>query len=115
MRRLGITAALVLALAGLLALGGLAGAQYKGSTTVKLLSDSFSPDKKSVSKGTKVKFKWVDGKHNIIKSKGPGGPIDSGIYSTPGVNFKKKFKKAGKYKLVCTLHENMILKLKVKN
>ena len=113
MRRLALVTALVAIVASVFALGGLAGAQDKGSTTVKLQSDSFSPDSKTVSAGTKVKFKWIDGKHNIVKSRGPGGPIDSGVFNTPGVNFKKKFKKAGKYKLVCTLHENMKLKLKV--
>jgi plastocyanin len=112
MRKLYATVAvLVLALAGALALSGVAGA--KGSTTIKLLSETFSPDKKSISAGTKVKFKWVDGKHNIVKSSGPGGAIDSGVFNTPGVNFTHKFKKAGTYKLICTIHDGMKVKLNV--
>ena len=112
MRKLFVSFTVVaVAFAGMLALGGVAGA--KGSTTIKLLSETFSPDKKSISAGTKVKFKWVDGKHNIVKSRGPGGSIDSGVFNTPGVNFTKKFKKPGTYKLICTLHENMKLKLNV--
>ena len=112
MRKLYVTFAVVaLSVAGVLALAGTAGA--RGSTTVKLLSETFSPDKKTISAGTKVKFKWVDGKHNIVKSSGPGGSIDSGIFNTPGVHFTKKFKKAGTYKLICTIHDNMKVKINV--
>jgi len=114
MRKLYVTFAVVaVAAAGVLALTGSAGAEGKGSTTIKLLSDTFSPDKKSISAGTKVKFKWIDGKHNIVKSKGPGGSIDSGIFNTPGVHFTKKFSKEGTYKLLCTIHDGMKVKLTV--
>ena len=112
MRKLYVTLAVVaIAATGVLALSGVAGA--KGSTTVKLLSETFSPDKKSISAGTKVKFKWIDGKHNIVKSSGPGGAIDSGIFNTPGVNYTHKFSKSGTYKLICTIHDDMKVKLKV--
>ena len=114
MRKLYATVAvLALALVGALALTGLAGAEGKGSTKVKLLSDSFSPDKKSISKGTTVKFKWVDGKHDVIKASGPGGSFDSGVFNTPGVHFTHKFSKAGTYKIFCTIHDGMKLKLNV--
>jgi plastocyanin len=114
MRKLYVTFAVAaLAVAGVLALAGSAGAGAKGSTTIKLLSETFSPDKKSISSGTKVKFKWIDGKHNIVKSSGPGGSIDSGIFNTPGVHYTKKFSKAGTYKLICTIHDNMKVKLNV--
>ena len=112
MRKLYATiAVLVLVATSVFALTGVAGA--RGSTTIKLLSESFSPDKKSISEGTKVKFKWVDGKHDIVKASGPGGSFDSGVFSTPGVHFTKRFKKSGTYKLICTVHEDMKLKLNV--
>jgi plastocyanin len=116
MRKLYVIVAVVaVSVAGVLALTGSAGAEGKrGGTTIKLLSETFSPDKKSISAGTKVKFKWIDGKHNIVKSSGPGGSIDSGIFNTPGVHFKHKFKKAGTYKLICTIHDNMKVKLNFK-
>ena len=114
MRKLFVSFTVVaVAAAGVLALGGVAGAGAKKSTTIKLLSKTFSPDKKSISSGTKVKFNWVDGKHNIVKSKGPGGDFDSGVFDTPGVHFTKKFSKAGTYKLICTIHEDMKVKLDV--
>jgi plastocyanin len=112
MKKLFVTlAVVVLAAVGALAVNASAGA--KGSTTIKLLSDTFSPDHKSISAGTKVKFKWVDGKHNIVKASGPGGAIDSGIFNTPGVNYTHKFSKSGTYKLICTIHDDMKVKLKV--
>ena len=112
MRKLYLTLAVAaVAVVGVLALGGVAGA--KGSTTIKLLSETFSPSEKSISAGTKVKFNWVDGKHNVVKSKGPGGSFASGTTSATGVNFTKKFSTAGTYKIICTIHEDMKLKLKV--
>jgi plastocyanin len=115
MRKLYVTLVVVaLAVAGTMAFTAGAGADsHKGGATIKLLADTFSPDKKSVSAGSKVKFKWVTGKHNVIKSSGPGGSIDSGIFNTPGVNFTHKFKKPGTYKLICTIHDGMKLKLNV--
>ena len=84
------------------------------STTVKVGDDFFSPDKKTVSAGTTVKFKWVgQDDHNVVKQRGPGGSFASETTDAPGVNFSKKFKKSGKYKLVCTIHEGMDMVLKV--
>lgn len=76
-----------------------------GKKTVKLGDDFFSPAKLSVAKGTLVRFKWIgNNDHNVVKKSGPGGSFASTTTSDPGVNFKKKFKKAGKYKLICTIH-----------
>ena len=83
-------------------------------TTVKLGDNFFSPTKKSVSKGTTVRFKWIgDDEHNVVKQSGPGGSFASETTDDPGVNYTKKFKKTGKYKIICTLHEEMKLTLKV--
>jgi plastocyanin len=109
--RLALAIVLVTGLA-LAALGGVAGA--RASTTVKVGDNFFSPDRKTVSKGTKVKFKWVgNNDHNVVKSSGPGGSFSSPTTDAPGVNFSKKFKKKGTYKLICTIHSGMDMKLKV--
>ncbi len=109
--RLVTATALVTALA-LVALGGVAGA--RGSTTIKVGDDFFSPAEKTVSSGTKVKFNWIgEDKHNVVKKKGPGGGFGSGSTDAPGVNFSKKFKKRGTYKIICTIHDKMKMKLKV--
>lgn len=86
----------------------------RGSKTVQVADDFFSPTKLSVSKGTKVKFKWVgDDSHNVVKKRGPGGGFSSPITDDRGVNLKKKFSKSGTYKLICTIHEEMTMKVKV--
>ena len=111
--RLILAIAMVSALGLVAATGGVAGA--RASTTIQVDDDFFSPDSKTVSKGTKVKFKWVGtDEHDVVKKSGPGGAFGSGPTDAPGVNFSKKFKKVGKYKIICTLHEGMKMKLKVK-
>jgi plastocyanin len=107
-----LTAIAVVTAVALVALAGIAGA--RGSTSIKVGDDFFSPTSKTVSSGTKVKFKWIgEDKHNVVKKKGPGGGFGSGLTDAPGVNFTKKFKKRGTYKLICTVHEEMKMKLKV--
>jgi plastocyanin len=110
---LAVAIALVAALGVATVLAGPVGA--RAGTTVKVDDNFFSPDRKSVRKGTKVKFKWVGSNpHNVTKASGPGGSFDSDTTSSRGVNFKKKFKKKGKYKLICTIHPGMKMKLRVK-
>jgi plastocyanin len=101
------------AIAAMTVLGSSAGA--RGSFTVKLDDDFFAPSSKTVSKGTKVKFKWVgNDDHSVAKRSGPGGSFNSGLTDERGVNFTKKFKKVGTYKLICTIHDQMKMTLKVK-
>jgi len=108
-----IAVLLVAGLALAVTLGGTAAA--RSSTTISVGDDFFSPDKKKIKKGTKVKFDWIGtDKHDVVKKSGPGKGFDSGPIDTPGVNFKHKFKKAGKYKIICTIHDGMKLTLKVK-
>lgn len=104
----------IAALAALPALGGTAMAAPK--TTVKLGDNFFSPAKKTVRRGTKVRFKWTgDNPHNVTKTRGPGGRFASRTTSRDGVNFAKRFKKRGVHRMICTIHpEEMRLKLVVR-
>jgi plastocyanin len=113
MRRLTIpTLIAIIAIAALMTLGGSAGAAPK--TTVVLGDNFFSPSTKTVRKGTKVRFKWTGRKrHNVTKVSGPGGGFASRTTKSRGVNFAKKFKKAGTYGLVCTIHAGMGMTLRV--
>ena len=84
------------------------------STTVKVGDDFFKPATKTVSKGTTVRFKWIGtDKHNVVKQKGPGRFFASETTDDPGVNFTKKFSRAGRYKLIGTIHDEMKMTLKV--
>ena len=83
-------------------------------STVKVGDDFFSPTEKTVSAGTKVKFNWIGtDKHNVVKKKGPGGDFASGVLKGSGVLYKHKFKKAGTYRIICTIHDDMKMKLHV--
>lgn len=114
MRRLaGLVGAAVLALA-LGAAVTTAAPEKRGSKTVQVGDDFFSPKKLGVKSGTKVKFKWVgNDSHNVAKKKGPGGNFSSSITDDRGVNFSHKFSKTGTYKLICTIHEQMKMKVTV--
>jgi plastocyanin len=106
---LAITAVLVLSLAALTTSAG-----ARGSAKIKVGDDFFSPDSKTIAAGTKVKFNWIGSdEHNVVQAKGPGADFDSGHLQGSGVLFTHKFKKAGTYKIICTIHDDMKLRLKV--
>jgi plastocyanin len=90
----------LIAIAAVLAMPALASA-----ATITLGDSFFSPDSKTVSVGTKVKFDWTGKKkHNVFKKSGPGGSFISPTTKRDGINFTKTFSKAGVYKLICTVH-----------
>jgi plastocyanin len=69
----------------------------------------------TISKGSTLKFVWRGhAPHNVVKKKGPGGKINSGV-KTKGV-FKHKFTRGGTYTLYCTIHglSDMGLTVKVR-
>ena len=103
---------------GLVAVTALAGssAGAGGSATVKVVDNVFSPDRVQVGKGSRVRFKWVntEEKHNIIKVKGPGPSFSSDTTDQPGFVYKKRFRKAGRYKIICSIHpDEMVMRVKV--
>lgn len=103
---IGAVLALIVAGAGL--------ATAAPTTTIKLKDNFFVPSEKTVKRGTTVRFKWAGvNPHNVAKASGPGGRFTSRSTWRPGVNFAKKFEKVGTYRLVCTLHTGMELKLTV--
>ncbi|HWO16668.1 MAG TPA: plastocyanin/azurin family copper-binding protein [Solirubrobacterales bacterium] len=108
----------VVVAAGAVALAPVLGGVAIGApkATVKLGDNFFSPSEKTVAVGTKVRFNWTGGnRHNVTKSSGPGGGFASRTTRVNGVNFAKKFTKAGIYRLICTIHPaTMKLKLKVR-
>jgi plastocyanin len=104
----------ILAAAAAMALTAPAGAS--AATTITVGNNFFSPSQKTVSVGTKVRFRWTGGRrHNVTKTGGPGGAIESRTTNQSGVNFANRFGRAGTYRFVCTLHPTeMRLKLKVR-
>jgi plastocyanin len=96
---------LAFALLGGLMAGTTVAPAAKKKAKVTVGNNFFKPKKMAVKRGTKVRFRWTGGGlHNVTKRKGPGGKFRSKTTSSAGVHFRKKFKKRGKYRLVCTIH-----------
>ena len=129
------TAAAFAAAAGLPASAASASsAERAGSKSVDVRDDFFAPSDLTISKGTKVKFKWdkTNGNsHNVTLRKGPKGvkkgcpkkgkdafsPLISKCNKSStgaiGVKFTKKFDKPGTYDFLCTIHPD-VMKITVK-
>ena len=111
---------IVSALAGaiLLAPGatGSEGARAAKSTKVTVGDNFYSPTAKTIKKGTRAKFNWTGAnRHNVRLKKGPGKKFKSKTTRSTGVNFARKFKKRGTYRIFCSIHpDQMNLTLKVK-
>jgi len=90
-------------------------AQAAPAATITVGNNFLSPSSKTISAGTKLRFKWVGGiTHHIVKREGPGGDIRSPETSSRGVNLAKVMRKTGTYRFVCTIHPTeMKLKLAV--
>jgi plastocyanin len=110
--------ALALIVAALVAatLGAPAAPAGKKATTITVGNNFFGPAKKAVKRGTVVRFRWSGGvPHNVVKRRGPGKRFSSKTTSAAGVHFRRKFKRKGTYRIVCTIHaSSMRLKLTVR-
>ena len=101
--------------AAVLALGATAASGKAKTATVEVDDDFFSPTFLKVKQNTKVEWNWIgDDVHDVTKGSGPGKFFESGPLEGSGVLYSKRFKKAGRYKIICTLHEEMRMELKVK-
>jgi plastocyanin len=105
---------MAIGVAVVLVVAGAGHATAAPTKTIKLKDNFFAPSQKTVKRGTTVRFKWAGlNPHNVVKVSGPGGRFASRTTWRRGVNFKKKFKKVGTYRLVCTLHTGMEMNLTV--
>jgi plastocyanin len=84
---------------------------------VKVDDDYFvrpgNPPTVTVKRGTTVKFNWTGSRqHNIATQRGPA-KIECGLRR--GGNCERKARKAGTYKLICSIHApDMAMTLKVR-
>jgi plastocyanin len=90
---------------------------FAKTRTVKVGDDYFlhrgNPPTITIKKGQRVKWRWVGSDtHNVSVSKGPK-KFNSKLQRSG--TFSHKFKKAGTYKIVCTIHApDMAMTIKVK-
>ncbi|HEY5816227.1 MAG TPA: hypothetical protein VIS95_07795 [Solirubrobacterales bacterium] len=112
---MGKRAILALSTIGVVSAMALGVAQAAPEATIAVGNNFLSPGKKTVSQGTKVRFRWAGGEtHKIVKREGPGGPIESRAKSSKGVHLAPTLRKRGTYHFVCAFHPTeMRLKLTV--
>ena len=110
----------VLALAGAAFIAAPATAAAPKPRTVKINDNYFVPDSVTVKRGATVTWKWpgfeeAGDVHDVKLKSGPKGvkKFHSQAASTD-FSFKRRLKVAGKYKIICTLHEEMRMTIRVK-
>jgi plastocyanin len=96
-------------------------APAQGATkTVRIYDNYFLKDELTVKRGTVVKWRWpgvyeAGDVHDVKLKSGPKGvkKFHSEAAATD-FSFKRKLKVAGKYRIICTLHEEMKMQIRVK-
>lgn len=104
----------------LLAIAGAALVLAAPAKTVKVRDNVFAPKTLTVARGTTVKWVWPSFEqagdvHDVKLKSGPRGvkKFQSESASTD-YSFKRKLKVPGTYKIVCTLHDEMRMTIRVR-
>jgi plastocyanin len=113
------TAAAALAVATALLCAAPAGAGDPQRKTVKLFDNYYLPLRLKVNKGSTITWKWptdyaID-VHDVKLRSGPEGVRK--FHSEPastGYRYRRTLRKPGLYKIVCTLHEEMTMTIRVR-
>lgn len=86
--------------------------------TVTIADNYYAPATLTVAKNTRIRWRWPEEAgdvHDVKLKKGPDGA--NKFHSQPAsasFDFKRKLGKPGRYKIVCTLHEEMTMTIKVR-
>jgi plastocyanin len=88
--------------------------------TIEVADNYYAPTTVTVARGTTVTWKWpgfeqAGDVHDVKLKSGPKGTkkFQSDSASTD-YSFKRKLTVAGTYKIVCTLHDDMTMTIKVR-
>jgi plastocyanin len=95
-----------------------AGAGAASTKKVSIGDNFYSPSKLTIHKGTTVAWQWpttTGDTHDVTLDKGPKGvkKFQSEIAASD-YTYKKKFTVAGKYHIICSLHEDMTMDITVR-
>jgi plastocyanin len=102
------------------ALLGAAPAQAARHKTIHIGDNYFMPDAVKVKRGTIVTWKWpgLDQAGDVHDVKLKSGPRHVKRFHSEAAStdytFKRKLKVPGRYKIVCTLHEDMRMTIRVR-
>jgi plastocyanin len=88
--------------------------------TVRIYDNYFLPDSLSVKRGTMVVWRWPGAEeagdvHDVKLKSGPRGvkKFQSEAAATE-YTFRRRLRTAGRYRIVCTLHEEMTMRIRVR-
>jgi len=85
-----------------------AGASAEAATSIGVKDDAFAPKSVTVARGSSVRWVWRGRKpHNV---NGPG--FTSGVKKRG--SYARRFRRAGRYKIFCTLHAGMEMTVRVR-
>jgi plastocyanin len=86
--------------------------------TVEVGDNFFAPDSLKVAKNTKITWRWPKNPgdvHDVYLRKGPKGVKKfHSAQAASGYSFSRTLKKPGKYSVICTIHEEMKMTIRVK-
>jgi plastocyanin len=86
--------------------------------TVKLYDNSFLPLKLTVNRGSTITWKWTGEAFDVhdvkLKSGPPGVKKFHSEPASSGYRYKRTLRVPGRYRIVCTLHEEMTMTIKVR-
>jgi plastocyanin len=106
-------------LAGVALLAGAAPAQA-ASKTVRIYDNYFLPDSLSVKRGTMIVWRWpgveeAGDVHDVKLKSGPRGvkKFWSEAAATD-YTFRRRLRTPGRYRIVCTLHDDMTMRIRVR-
>jgi plastocyanin len=84
---------------------------------IKVGDDYYGPTKVTVKRGTTVKWVWLDyntNSHDVKLKSGPKGVKKfHSASAASGYTFSRKLTAPGTYKIVCSLHQDMAMTIKV--
>jgi plastocyanin len=95
-------------------------APAQAATTVRIYDNYFLKDDLTVKRGTVVKWRWpgiyeAGDVHDVKLKSGPKGAKKFHSESAAtDFTFRRKLKVPGRYRIICTLHEEMTMKIRVK-
>ena len=85
--------------------------------TVAVTDDRYSPKRLTVARDTRIKWVWSKastGRHDVYLYQRPAGARH--FHSPPEIapfSFARKLSKPGRYRILCTLHEDMRMRIDV--
>jgi plastocyanin len=87
--------------------------------SIEVADNYYLPAKLTVNKGSKVTWTWPDDiaidVHDVKLKRAPKGVRKwQSEPASSGYRYKRTFKKPGRYLIVCTLHEEMTMTVKVR-